>query len=164
MFLVGNGFSGMKKSDLIKMVRKAAQTSIKESAGGEWSEESERDERAYADHLRDLGTGPQSYSSSETEEIQEFLRRILSKVSKATSENVDRNTLAHVLELLEQVDELLYQGGLVEEGFQGMDRQTLIGNAQALAKRIATKIGFSSISDGALSAMLANLQAIANKL
>lgn len=147
------------------MVRKAMETCIKENSGRDWSAESERDEQAYADHLRDLGTGPESsYSSDETKEIQEFLRRILNKVSKATSDNIDRNTLAHVLELLEQVDDLLYQGGLVEEGFQGMDRQTLVGNVQVLAKRIATKIGFSPISDGALSAMLANLQAIANKL
>lgn len=56
-----------------------------------------------------------------------------------------------------------YQEATVDEGF-GQDRQSLVGQVQALGKRIANRASFSSIPDGSMAVMVSNLQAIANKL
>lgn len=146
----------MKKSDLIKMVREAVKSSLKEVS--EWHPDSERDEQAYADHVRDLETG---VSDDHLGDAEELLMGVGQKLRSAKEHGVDPEVIAQAVQHIEEAGKILDQAGMMEEG---MDRSTLIGSAQALAKRIATRISFSPLPDGALSAMVANLQSIANKL
>lgn len=155
----------MRRSDLSRMVREAVKKSLKEAVDLASMDPSDRDELAYSQHLDDLNGNTSQYSDKELEDIKEFLKKIFDKLSKATSGNIDRNTLAHVLELLEQADDLLYQGGLVEEGFgETNNRSATVSQIQLQGKIITTSAAGSTLPDGALAAVAANLKALTNKL
>lgn len=142
------------------MVREAIRSSLKETNGMEDfdSSYSDRDAQAYADHLADLTPG---VSDSHMGDIETLLMRICAKF-KVAQTTLDPEMIAQAVHQLEQIDELLGED-VMEEGF-GENRQLLVSQVQALGKRIANRVSFSSLPDGSMAVMVSNLQAIANKL
>lgn len=143
------------------MVNEAIATSLKEHDPSRRNEldPSDRDELAYADHLRDLSSGVRD----EMDDVDDLLVSVGNKLRSARDSGVDPNVLAEAVEHIEEADRIL-SGLAMSEGFGNSDRHVLVGQVQSLGKKIVAKAPMSSLSDGALSAMIANLTSIANKL
>lgn len=156
----------MKGSDLKKMVQEAIKTSIKEmgdpfhnpSKRGELSP-SDRDELAYTDHVHDLDSG----MKDAMDDVDDLLVSVGNKLRTARDSGVDSEVIADAVQHIEEADRIL-SGTAMSEGIGSADRHVLVGQVQSLGKRIASRAAISSLSDGALSAMIANLTSIANKL
>jgi hypothetical protein len=134
----------MKGSDLKKMVNEAIKASLTQH------DPSSHTELAPTDR-------------DEMDDVDDLLISVGNKLRSARDSGVDADILAEAVEHIEEADRIL-SGLAMSEGFGDSDRHVLVGQVQALGKKIATKAAMSSLPDGALSAMIANLTSIANKL
>jgi hypothetical protein len=118
--------------------------------------------------VRESLTGVNSDSSSQIsdqdiQEVESLLMGVCVKFKSAQKAGADSEVIARAIKNVEEADSLLSQYGTMDEALVH-DRKLLIGQVQNLTKRISTRIQFSHIPDGSLSVMVANLEAIANKL
>lgn len=102
-------------------------------------------------------------SDMDIQEVESLLMGVCVKFKSAQQAGADPEVIAKAIKNIEEADGLLSQYGKMDEALVH-DRKFLIGQVQNLTKRISTRIQFSHIPDGSLSVMVANLEAIANKL
>lgn len=134
----------MKGSDLKKMVNEAIKASLTQ-------------------HDPSSHTKLAPTDRDEMDDVDDLLISVGNKLRSARDSGVDADILAEAVEHIEEADRIL-SGSAMSESFGDSDRHVLVGQVQALGKKIATKAAMSSLPDGALSAVVANLTSIANKL